>query len=65
MGDIKSKGGIEMTLEESKKILKDWVEYDLASLHGEVESDYAKFILRNVEAIELILSTVESLEKYS
>ena len=52
-----------MTLEESKEILKDWVRLDLETLDGDTESDYAKFVLRQIEAIEVILSTVESLEE--
>ena len=52
-----------MTIEESKEILKDWVRLDLGTLDGDTESDYAKFILEKVEAIELILSTVETLEE--
>ena len=52
-----------MTLEESKEILKDWVRLDLEALDGDTESDYAKFVLEKVNAIEVILSTVESLEE--
>ena len=52
-----------MTIEESKEILKDWVRLDLEALDGDTESDYAKFVLEKVNAIEVILSTVESLEE--
>ena len=52
-----------MTLEESKKILKDWVRLDLEALDGDTESDYAKFVITKIEAIEVILSTVETLEE--
>ena len=48
-----------MTLEESKEILKDWVRLDLEALDGDTESDYAKFVLRKIEAIEVVLDTVE------
>ena len=52
-----------MTLEESKEILKDWVRLDLEVLDGDTESDYAKFVLRKIEAIEVVLDTVEKLEE--
>ena len=52
-----------MTLEESKEILKDWVRLDLETLDGDTESDYAKFVLRTIKAIEVVLDTVEKLEE--
>ena len=52
-----------MTLEESKEILKDWVRLDLETLDGDTESDYAKFVITKIEAIEVILDTVETLEE--
>ena len=52
-----------MTLEESKKILKDWVRLDLEALDGDTESDYAKFVITKIEAIEVVLDTVETLEE--
>ena len=52
-----------MTLEESKEILKDWVRLDIEALDGDTESDYAKFVITKIEAIEVVLSTVESLEE--
>ena len=52
-----------MTLEESKEILKDWVRLDLEALDGDTESDYAKFVITKIEAIEVVLSTVETLEE--
>ena len=52
-----------MTLEESKEILKDWVKLDLETLDGDTESDYAKFVIRKIEAIEVVLDTVETLEE--
>ena len=52
-----------MTLEESKEILKDWVRLDLETLDGDTESDYAKFVITKIEAIEIILSAVENLEE--
>ena len=52
-----------MTLEESKEILKDWVRLDLETLDGDTESDYAKFVITKIEAIEVILDTVETLAK--
>ena len=52
-----------MTLEESKEILKDWVRLDLEALDGDTESDYAKFVITKIEAIEVVLDTVETLEE--
>ena len=52
-----------MTIEEARKVLKDWVRLDLEALDGDTESDYAKFVLRKIEAIEVILDTVETLEE--
>ena len=52
-----------MTIEEAKKILKDWVRLDLEALDGDTESDYAKFVITKIEAIEVILDTVETLEE--
>ena len=52
-----------MTIAESKEILKDWVRLDLEALDGDTESDYAKFVLRKIEAIEVVLDTVETLEE--
>ena len=52
-----------MTIEESKEILKDWVRLDLEALDGDTESDYAKFVITKIEAIEVILDTVETLEE--
>ena len=48
-----------MTLEESKEILKDWVRLDLEALDGDTESDYAKFVITKIEAIEVILKEVK------
>ena len=47
-----------MTLEESKEILKDWVRLDLEALDGDTESDYAKFVLEQAEAIEVVLEAL-------
>lgn len=52
-----------MTIEEARKVLKDWVRLDLEALDGDTESDYAKFVITKIEAIELILDTVETLEE--
>ena len=52
-----------MTLEESKEILKDWLTLELKLLDGDTESNYAKFVLRQIEAIEVVLDTVETLEE--
>ena len=52
-----------MKIEESKEILKEWVRLDLEALDGDTESDYAKFVLTKIEAIEVVLDTVETLEE--
>ena len=51
-----------MTLEESKEILKDWVRLDLEALDGDTESDYAKFVLEQAEAIEVVLEALAEQE---
>ena len=59
----RAKAACRMTIEEARKVLKDWVRLDLEALDGDTESDYAKFVITKIEAIEVVLDTVETLEE--
>ena len=47
-----------MTLKEAIKILKKRVLLDKEMLIGDTESDYAKFVLEQAEAIEVVLEAL-------